>query len=192
MATNSAHDSVRSCPVYEAASCKNCSKEFVRYPSRKPLKEFCSGNCARAFYYRNRYQHDPVYREKLKATMKAFEMNKRQTNEAWRLKQNAESREYMKEYTRRPEIKQKKRGLDKQYRIEHRDRINEQHRKWYAEHREQLRERNKKYRVGHREQIREYWRKYSEINKEQLREYRRKYNRKHSFYPLIRLKYLFV
>lgn len=66
-------------------------------------------------------------------------------------------KEQLKEYRRRPEVKERKRITDKKCKDRHRKAYNEQsklhHKKYYEANRERIIEKNRKYREEHREEI---------------------------------------
>ena len=68
---------------------------------------------------------------------------------------------------------------DRQYRQEHKDKLNERSRQYYQEHKDKRAEYNRQYRQEHKDKLNEYNRQYRQEHKDKLAEYHIQYHQEH-------------
>jgi hypothetical protein len=115
----------------------------------------------------------------------------------YNLDHKEEIREHRKQYSQRPEVKQRKKESDKQYNLDHKEEKREYNKQYYEENKEEIKEyqkqyyeenkeeisgRHKQYNFDHKEEIaiyeKQYYEENKEENKEEIREYKKEYTLK--------------
>lgn len=66
--------------------------------------------------------------------------------------------------------------------LKNREKVLQDHKKYWEEHKEEINEKNKSYYWKHREQALNYWKSYAANNKEKIRVKNRKYREEHRDY----------
>jgi len=87
-------------------------------------------------------------------------------------------KENQKEYSKRPEVKARRKEYSKGWRQENKEQLKEKKKEYYQDNKKKIEEKRKEYLQDNKEKIREQQKEYNQKNKEKFKEYKKRYCQK--------------